>query len=70
MRFSLSYLMVGALLCGAPIVLAVSSSAIAHDPGSYESPIVEKRVKRSKQCGDDIQSVFKKQGDSEVLQAA
>lgn len=70
MRLSVSYLMVGALLCGAPIVLAVSSSAIAHEPGSYESPIVEKRVKRFKQSGGDIQSVFKKKGDSGVLQAA
>lgn len=52
--------MVGALLCGAPIVLSAGSSAIAHEPGSYESPIVEKRVKRFKQSGGDIQAVFKK----------
>lgn len=37
-----------------------SGPAIAHEPGTYESPIVEQRVKRFKQSGADIQSVFKK----------
>ncbi|MGI9438317.1 MAG: c-type cytochrome [Parvibaculales bacterium] len=31
----------------------------AHEPGSYESPIVEQRVKRFKQSGGDIQAIFK-----------
>ena len=34
--------------------------AWAHEPGSYESPIVEQRVKRFKQSGGDIQAIFKK----------
>ncbi len=34
--------------------------AMAHEPGSYESPIVEARVKRFKESGADIQAIFKK----------
>ena len=56
MRILLSFAFIGALLVGAPIF----TSAVAHEPGSYESPIVEKRVKRFKQSGGDIQAVFKK----------
>ena len=56
-------------------VLAASStmSVSAHEPGSYESPIVEKRVKRFKQSGGDIQAVFKKHlpaGDYAAIEAA
>ena len=36
------------------------TSAMAHEPGTYESPIVEQRVKRFKQSGGDIQAIFKK----------
>ena len=32
----------------------------AHEPGAYESPVVEQRVKRFKQSGADIQAIFKK----------
>ena len=42
------------------MVGAIPSSALAHEPGTYESPIVEQRVTRFKQSGGDIQSVFKK----------
>ena len=48
-------------------------SATAHEPGTYESPIVEKRVKRFKQSGADIQAVFKKHlpaGDYASIEAA
>jgi cytochrome c556 len=38
----------------------VSQTALAHEPGTYESPIVESRVKRFKQSGGDIQAIFKK----------
>lgn len=34
--------------------------ASAHEPGNYESAIVEERVKRFKLSGSDIQAVFKK----------
>lgn len=52
---------VAAVLSG-PIGISVfiSGSASAHEPGTYESPTVEKRVKRFKQSGGDIQAVFKK----------
>lgn len=47
------------------ILLAVSLAmpapyALAHEPGTYESPIVEERVNRFKQSGADIQAIFKK----------
>lgn len=48
------------LLIAAGTVGFLFSPAVAHEPGSYESPIVEQRVKRFKQSGADIQSVFKK----------
>jgi cytochrome c556 len=37
-----------------------ATAAMAHEPGTYESPIVEQRVKRFKQSGGDIQAIFKK----------
>ena len=37
-----------------------ATAALAHEPGTYESPIVEQRVKRFKQSGADIQAIFKK----------
>ena len=49
-----------AAVLGAVIGLAPASSALAHEPGTYESPIVEQRVKRFKQSGGDIQAIFKK----------
>ena len=52
-------LLIAAVL-GAVIGLAPASSAMAHEPGTYESPIVEQRVKRFKQSGGDIQAIFKK----------
>ena len=52
-------LLIAAVL-GAVIGLAPASSALAHEPGTYESPIVEQRVKRFKQSGGDIQAIFKK----------
>ena len=45
------------LLTGPAFIL--SGPALAHEPGTYESAIVEQRVKRFKQSGADIQSVFK-----------
>lgn len=51
----------------------LASGATAHEPGTYESPIVEKRVKRFKQSGADIQAVFKKhlaKGDYAAIEAA
>lgn len=50
-----------------------ATTALAHEPGSYESPIVEKRVKRFKQSGGDIQAIFKKHlgaGDFAAIEAA
>lgn len=47
--------------------------AIAHEPGTYESPIVEERVKRFKQSGGDIQAIFKKHlgaGNFAAIEAA
>ena len=47
--------------------------SMAHEPGTYESPIVEKRVKRFKQAGADIQAVFKKhlpKSDFEAIEEA
>lgn len=61
-----------AVLCVSGLSLAAFSAA-AHEPGSYESPIVEKRVKRFKQSGGDIQAVFKKHlpaGDLAAIEAA
>lgn len=62
---------------GGLAVLAYGAVAVtplsAHEPGSYESPIVEKRVKRFKQNGADIQAVFKKHlpaGDKAAIEAA
>jgi cytochrome c556 len=52
-------LLIAAVL-GAVIGLTPASSALAHEPGTYESPIVEQRVKRFKQSGGDIQAIFKK----------
>lgn len=52
-------LLIAAVL-GAVIGIAPASSALAHEPGTYESPIVEQRVKRFKQSGGDIQAIFKK----------
>ena len=37
-----------------------TTAVLAHEPGTYESPIVEMRVKRFKQSGADIQAIFKK----------
>ena len=51
----------------------VLSSAGAHEPGTYESPIVEQRVAKFKQSGGDIQAVFKKHlpaGDLDAVGAA
>lgn len=48
----------GAVL--AALLLAPTQIVVAHEPGSYESPIVEKRVNRFKQSGADIQAIFKK----------
>jgi cytochrome c556 len=47
--------------------------ALAHEPGTYESPIVEERVKRFKQSGGDIQAIFKKHlgaGNFAAIEAA
>ncbi|NCF79767.1 MAG: cytochrome c [Alphaproteobacteria bacterium] len=52
-------LLIAAVL-GAVIGLAPAPSALAHELGTYESPIVEQRVKRFKQSGGDIQAIFKK----------
>lgn len=51
----------------------VVSPALAHEPGTFESPTVEARVKRFKQSGADIQAVFKKHigaGDYAAIEAA
>jgi cytochrome c556 len=54
--------------------LAVPATAVvAHEPGTYESPIVEQRVKRFKQSGADIQAIFKKHiaaGNYEAIEQA
>jgi cytochrome c556 len=49
-----------AMLFGVSVISASVMSVSAHEPGSFESPIVEQRVKRFKQSGGDIQAVFKK----------
>ena len=52
---------------------AFSPSVMAHEPGTFESPIVEQRVAKFKQSGGDIQAVFKKHlpaGDMASVQAA
>lgn len=48
-------------------------SLMAHEPGTFESPIVEERVNRFKQSGGDIQAIFKKHlgaGDFAAIEAA
>lgn len=58
---------------GACSLQPASHSALAHEPGTYESPIVEQRVKRFKQSGGDIQAIFKKHlgaGDFTAIQEA
>ena len=56
------------------VMLAVSAAPVlAHEPGTYESPIVEQRVVKFKQSGGDIQAVFKKHlpvGDANAIEAA
>ena len=47
------------LILSAALVVPVTA-VLAHEPGTYESPIVEQRVKRFKQSGADIQAIFKK----------
>ena len=47
------------LILSAALVVP-TAAAWAHEPGTYESPIVEERVKRFKQSGADIQAIFKK----------
>jgi len=47
------------LILSAALVVP-ATGALAHEPGTYESPIVEQRVKRFKQSGGDIQAIFKK----------
>ena len=64
---------VGTLTALALGVTAFIMPATAHEPGTYESPMVEKRVKRFKQSGADIQAVFKKHlpaGDYAAIEAA
>lgn len=59
------------MMAGGAFIL--TGPAGAHEPGSYESPIVEERVKRFKQSGADIQSVFKKHlgaGDFTAIEEA
>ena len=46
------------LILSAALVVPVTA-VLAHEPGTYESPIVEQRVKRFKQSGADIQAIFK-----------
>ena len=41
-------------------LIVPTKAAWAHEPGTYESPIVEQRVKRFKKSGADIQAIFKK----------
>jgi cytochrome c556 len=66
----------GSLVGGAVVAalsLSVLSSVQAHEPGTFESPIVEQRVAKFKQSGGDIQSVFKKHlpaGDLDAVAAA
>ena len=63
---------IAAVMCVSGLSLG-TFSAVAHEPGTYESPIVEKRVKRFKQSGGDIQAVFKKHlpaGDMAAIEAA
>ena len=69
MRRASAFLLAGSLMAAVPAALP----AAAHEPGSYESPIVEQRVKRFKQAGADIQAVFKKHlpaGDFAAIEAA
>lgn len=50
-----------------------ATSVLAHEPGTYESPVVEERVTRFKQSGADIQAIFKKHigaGDYEAIEQA
>ena len=47
------------LILSAALVVP-ATAVLAHEPGTYESPIVEQRVKRFKQSGGDIQAIFKK----------
>ena len=50
-----------------------TTAVLAHEPGTYESPIVEMRVKRFKQSGADIQAIFKKHmgaGDFSAIEEA
>ncbi len=59
------------LACG--LMLLALSPVRAHEPGTFESPIVEQRVAKFKQSGGDIQSVFKKHlpaGDMAAVEAA
>jgi cytochrome c556 len=56
-QFLIAFSVAGVLAGSASIL---SGPAMAHEPGTYESPIVEQRVKRFKQSGADIQAVFKK----------
>ncbi len=58
---------------GALIFAPASVSVQAHEAGTYESPIVESRVKRFKQSGGDIQAIFKQHlpaGNFAAIEAA